>query len=74
MAALRGGMVSLIGAISGLGTVVVLFVGGQAVVAGRMDFGDFVAFNAYLALLVWPTIALGWIINTIPSSGGRVQR
>jgi len=74
MTLMRGGMVSLIGAISGLGTLVVLFVGGRFVIEGRIDFGDFVAFNAYLALLVWPTIALGWIINTIQRGAGAMQR
>lgn len=74
MAAVRGGMLSLIGAISGMGTLVVLFVGGRSVVAGRMDLGDFVAFNAYLALLIWPTIALGWIINTIQRGAGAMKR
>jgi ATP-binding cassette subfamily B protein len=74
MAALRGGMVSLVGAIAGLAVLVVLWVGGHAVAAGRMDLGDFVAFTAYLSLLVWPTIALGWIINTIQRGAGAMRR
>ena len=74
MAALRGGMLSMIGAIAGMGTLIVLFVGGRYVIQGRIDFGDFVAFNAYLALLVWPTIALGWIINTIQRGAGAMRR
>jgi len=74
MAALRGGMVSLIGVIAGMGTLVVLFVGGRFVIEGRIDLGDFVAFNAYLALLVWPTIALGWIINTMQRGFGAMER
>lgn len=74
MAALRGGMIALIGAVSGLGALIVLFVGGSFVARGRIDFGDFVAFNAYLALLVWPTIALGWIINTIQRGAGAMRR
>jgi len=74
MAALRGGMMALIGAIAGLGTLVVLFVGGRFVISGRMDLGDFVAFNAYLGLLVWPTIALGWITNTIQRGIGAMER
>ncbi len=74
MATLRGGMLSLIGALSGLSTLIVLFVGGRSVIAGRIDFADFVAFNAYLALLIWPTIALGWIINTIQRGAGAMRR
>ncbi len=74
MATLRGGMLSLIGIISGFGTLIVLFVGGKFVIEGRMELGDFVAFNAYLGLLVWPTIALGWIINTIQRGVGAMGR
>jgi len=74
MAALRGGMLSMIGALAGMSTLIVLFVGGRFVIQGRIDFGDFVAFNAYLALLVWPTIALGWIINTIQRGAGAMRR
>ena len=74
MAALRGGMLAMIGAIAGLAALIVLFVGGRYVVQGRFDFGDFVAFNAYLSLLVWPTIALGWILNTIQRGAGAMRR
>jgi ATP-binding cassette subfamily B protein len=74
MASLRGGMLSMVGALSGLGTLIVLLVGGRYVIQGQIDFGDFVAFNAYLAMLVWPTIALGWIINTIQRGAGAMQR
>jgi ATP-binding cassette subfamily B protein len=74
MAALRGGMLSLIGIVTGVGTLIVLFVGGSHVIEGRIGFGDFVAFNAYLGLLAWPTIALGWIINTFQRGSGAMRR
>ena len=74
MAAVRGAMLSLIGIVSGVGTLVVLFLGGRLVVEGRMSFGDFVAFNAYLGLLAWPTIAMGWIINVFQRGAGAMKR
>ena len=74
MAALRGAMMSLIGVVTGAGTLIVLFVGGRYVIQGRITFGDFVAFNAYLGLLVWPTIAMGWIINTFQRGAGAMRR
>jgi len=74
MAALRGGMISLIGVVSGVGTLIVLLIGGRFVMQGRIGFGDFVAFNAYLGLLAWPTIALGWIINVFQRGAGAMQR
>jgi ATP-binding cassette subfamily B multidrug efflux pump len=52
----------------------VLYLGGRFVISGRIGFGDFVAFNAYLGLLVWPTIAMGWIINTFQRGLGAMER
>jgi ATP-binding cassette subfamily B protein len=57
LARVRGAMVSLIGVFSGLGTLLVLLVGGLHVIQGRISLGDFVAFNAYVAQLAWPTKA-----------------
>ena len=74
MGALRGAMVSLIGVVTGVGTLIVLFLGGRYVIEGRMGLGDFVAFNAYLAALAWPTVALGWIINTFQRGAGAMER
>jgi len=74
MATVRGGMVSVIGVVSGAGTLIVLFVGGRFVIEGRMTLGDFVAFNAYLGLLAWPTIAMGWIINVFQRGAGAMER
>ena len=74
LARVRGAMVSLIGAFTGMGTVLVLFVGGLHVIGGRITLGDFVAFNAYLAQLAWPTIALGWIVNVFQRAAGAMRR
>jgi ATP-binding cassette subfamily B protein len=49
--------------LGGAGTLIVLWVGGREVIAGRMTIGALVAFNAYVVQLSWPTIALGWIIG-----------
>jgi ATP-binding cassette subfamily B protein len=70
----RGAMVSLIGVVAGLATLLVLFVGGLHVIRGRMTFGDFVAFNAYLGYLAWPTVALGWIVNVFQRGAGALDR
>lgn len=74
LARVRGAMVSLIGVFTGVGTVLVLFVGGLHVIHGRISLGDFVAFNAYLAQLAWPTVALGWIVNVFQRASGAMRR
>jgi ATP-binding cassette subfamily B protein len=47
----------------GLAVVLVLWLGGREVLQGHIRVGDFVAFSTYMALLTWPIIALGWVIN-----------
>jgi ATP-binding cassette subfamily B protein len=55
----------LMGLVSGVGVLIVLWLGGKAVVDGRVSLGAFVAFNGYLAQLAWPAIALGWTLASI---------
>ena len=59
----RGTLMPLFAMLGGVGTLIVLWVGGREVIAGRLSVGSLVAFNAYLVLLSWPTFALGWIIG-----------
>ncbi|MFQ5740117.1 MAG: ABC transporter ATP-binding protein [Acidobacteriota bacterium] len=61
----------------GLSSVGLLWYGGRQVIQGAISLGDFVAFIAYLAMLTWPTIALGWVINIFErgsASMGRINR
>lgn len=53
----------LIGLMGGAGVLIVLVAGGYAVRGGEITLGEFVAFSGYLGLLVWPTLALGWILS-----------
>lgn len=55
----------MLGLISGLGGLIVLWVGGMGVLDGRLTLGAFVAFTGYLAHLAWPTIALGWTLANL---------
>ncbi len=48
-------IISVISAI--LGALLVLWLGSRDVMQGRLTVGEFVAFNAYLAMLTWPMIA-----------------
>ena len=66
----------LLGLLSGVAMVAVLWLGGLEVIGGRMTVGDYVAFFFYLAFLIWPMIALGWVVNLFQrgaSSMGRLN-
>jgi ATP-binding cassette subfamily B protein len=61
----------------GTGAALVLWVGGRLVVAGTITLGQFVAFGTYLAMLHWPMIALGWVVNIFErgeASMGRIRQ
>jgi ATP-binding cassette subfamily B protein len=57
--------VPLTGLITGLGALIVLWLGGRAVMDGRLTLGALVAFNGYLAYLAWPTLALGFTLSIV---------
>lgn len=74
MARLRGVMIPIMAATGALGTLIILFVGGNRVISGELTLGDFVAFNGYLAMLVWPTLMLGWILNLLQRGAASMAR
>ena len=63
LAKLYGIMQPAFSIFAGLGMVAVVGVGGSLVIRGTISIGSFVAFGMYLAMLTWPLIALGWVIN-----------
>lgn len=64
----------LFATVAGLAALVLLYVGGQHVVAGRISLGQFVQFNYYLILLSWPLIALGWVANMFQQGAASLNR
>ena len=63
--------------ISGIGMALVTWLGALEVIAGRMTIGDFVAFGLLVGLLIWPMIALGWVVNLYQrgaASMGRINK
>lgn len=59
---------------SGTGMVIVLWLGSLEVIAGQITLGAFVAFGIYVALLVWPLIALGWVVNLFQRGAASMAR
>jgi ATP-binding cassette subfamily B protein len=67
----------LITFLSGLTTLIILFVGGSRVVEGRMSPGDLVALFSYLTMLIWPLMGAGFMVNMIQRGAvclGRVNQ
>jgi ATP-binding cassette subfamily B protein len=65
LARAEAGFSPLMGLVTGVSALVVLWAGGRAVVDDRMTLGALVAFNGYLAYLAGPTMGLGWTLSIL---------
>jgi ATP-binding cassette subfamily B protein len=57
------------------GLLAVLWVGGRRVISGDLSLGTFVAFNAYVVMVVWPLRVLGQRVSTVQkalAASGRI--
>jgi ATP-binding cassette, subfamily B, multidrug efflux pump len=60
--------------LAGLGSVVVLGLGGALAIRGTITVGSFVAFGLFLGMLTWPLIALGFVINLFQRGAASMGR
>jgi ATP-binding cassette subfamily B protein len=74
LARVRGRLMPLMKLASGGGLLVVLSYGGHQVIRGTLSLGDLVAFIAYLNLLAWPTMAMGWMLSIVQRGRAAMQR
>jgi len=61
-------------ALIGLTFLIVLWSGGREVLRGNLSVGSFVMFNTYMSTLVWPMIALGWVVNLMQRGRASLSR
>lgn len=60
-----------------MSSALLLMIGGRAVIGGSISLGQYVAFSSYLAMLTWPMMAIGWVVNLLQrgaASMGRLER
>ena len=74
LARVEGVFRPLLGMLAGGGMVIVVWFGGVEVMEGRMSIGDFVAFGIYLNMMIWPMIALGWVVNLFQRGAASLGR
>ena len=74
LARARGQLFPVMKIAASLGTLVVLWYGGIEVIEGRLSLGDLVAFIAYLNILAWPTMAMGWMLSILQRGRAALQR
>jgi len=58
----------------GLLIVFLLYAGGRQVVEGQLTLGEFVQFNAYVGMMAWPMMALGWVATLWQQGSASLKR
>jgi ATP-binding cassette, subfamily B, multidrug efflux pump len=58
----------------GFSLVITIYFGGLKVIDGQMTIGMLTAFTAYLGMLIWPMIALGWVANLLQQGAASMGR
>ncbi len=74
VARLRGSFFAAMSLLAGSGLVIALVVGGRRVIAGTLSLGSLVALSAYLVELLWPVMAIGWVIAMIQRGASAAAR
>jgi len=58
----------------GIGFVMIIWAGVPLAVRGEITVGQFAAFNMYLTRLIWPLIALGYVVNLYQRGTASLKR
>jgi ATP-binding cassette, subfamily B, multidrug efflux pump len=64
----------LLQALVGVTFLIVLWAGGYRMLHHHITLGQFVMFNTYMGLLVWPMIAIGWVVNLMQRGKASWER
>ena len=74
LVAIRSILNPVMSMVGGFGSLLVLVLGGMAVIDGKITLGGFVAFTGYLAMIAGPTVNMGWVITLVQRARVATQR
>lgn len=74
LAKLWGIMFPLGQMVATLSYIIAFSYGGIQVINGHISLGEFIAFNTYLGLLIWPMMSFGWIMNIVQRGSASLDR
>jgi len=74
LARLSGFFMPLLQGLTAMGFLIVLWAGGYRVLQGTLTLGSFVMFNTYMGMLIWPMIAMGWVVNLMQRGTASLNR
>jgi len=58
----------------GISMMITLLVGGHQVILHRMSVGEFTSYNVFMVQLIFPMIAIGWVVNLVQRGAASVVR
>ena len=67
-------LIPIMSFVTNLAALTILVLGGHYVIAGSMTLGSFTAFNAYLAILIFPIIIIGFSSTAIGQANASYAR
>lgn len=67
-------MFPLMRLVIGLAIALILLVGGQAIISGRISLGDFVEINARILQLTWPAMSIGFVLSVYSRGQASIER
>ena len=74
LALTRNILFNVMAAVIGLSELILLAYGGWEIVNGRLTKGELVAFSVYLGMLIWPTMAFGFLLSVWQRGMGAMSR
>jgi ATP-binding cassette subfamily B protein len=60
--------------LTGVSFLIVLWYGGYRLLNSEITLGTFLMFNVYLGMLIWPMVAMGWVVNLIQRGAASLER
>ncbi len=59
---------------SNISSILLLYLGGIKVIGEELSIGEFVAFQFYIGLFMWPVIGTGWLIDLLQRGSASMNR
>ncbi len=74
LARVRAWMTAGLYVLGGAAELVVLVMGGTLAIEGRITAGDLLAYLAWVSMLIWPMISVGWVVSALQRSAAAAAR
>lgn len=71
---LRAAVMPVLDLVIGVSSLLTLLYGGWLAISGEISVGQFIAFNSYIGMLIWPMMAVGECIGQVSQGMASLRR